>query len=65
MAKTIKKIQLCDHLETETPTIDNPARMRCGKCRREFVWNPEEKAYVCVLDPEKNKELNEVGKLFK
>ena len=65
MAKKIKVIQLCEHLGTSKPEIDNPARIRCGKCRREWVWNPEEKAYVCVLDPARDPVLNTVGKLFK
>ncbi len=65
MAKAIKRIQLCEHLETDKPEIDSPAKMRCGKCRRIWTWNPVEKAYVCITDPERDPVLNTVGKLFK
>lgn len=62
-----KKIRLCGHLEVEKPETRNglPAELQCGQCFRIWIWNEEEQAYVCITDPEKDKGLNAVGKLFR
>jgi hypothetical protein len=62
-----KKIKLCAHLEVEKPETKNglPAKLQCGQCSKVWIWNAEEKAYVCIVDPEKDEKLNMVGKLFR
>jgi len=66
MAKE-KKIKLCAHLTVEKPETRNglPARLGCSQCSKNWIWNAEEKAYVCIVDPEKNEKLSAVGQLFK
>jgi hypothetical protein len=68
---TVKKIYtvtLCEHLyRYQLPDTENgaPAQVRCGICHKEFVWNADEKAYVCVIDPNRVEKDRVIGKLFK
>ena len=62
-----KKIKLCAHLAVEKPETRKglPARLGCGQCSKNWIWNAEEEAYVCIFDPEKDEILNAVGRLFR